>query len=439
MPRVCAVLVILGVALGAHGAGDPKVHTAGRPNVLLIVLDTVRFDAISPANTPFLDSLGKRAIVFPQAYSTHDFTPPSHFSMMTGLRDGMATDDDRMENGVAWQLRQNGYSTFATVANGLITPRQMPVLSGFGDFKVLGDTGGSDSIDMMSDLTTIDERLALFHVGATPHTRAMLYYSAERVLPAFLQQIRSAKPPFFGFVNLVDAHEPYVPNPESYHPEANLPKNFVGDVMRRPLTREMQQPETIQDPRRRALVTAKIAEVGFARLLSLDLSPEALAIYKARYMATVHDLDGVLRQFFNAAEHDHLLDNTIVIITSDHGEEFGEAGHITHMLRDHGDFEVTHHVPLIVILPRSITPHGASVVNRRISLASLPATIYDVAGVDWSPLAGRYDDYPRSLTPLFMTLPPRVAIVMLPANAPQDHSGADREREEAMRALGYFQ
>lgn len=438
MRRVWFVFLMLGVAFGALGASNAK-GAARRPNVLLIVLDTVRFDAISAANTPFLDSLGKRATVFTLAYSTHDFTPTSHFSMMTGLRDGMGTDDDRTETGVAWQLRHNGYSTFATVANGLITTQQMPVLRGFDDFKAVGDVTGAGSSEVLTDLTEIDERLALFHVGATRHTRAMLYYSADRLLPIFLQQIRNARPPFFGFVNLVDAHEPYVPHQDSYRPEATLPKNFAGDVMSRRLSPELSHPEAICDPQRRAFVMAKIEEVGFARLLSLDLSREKLAIYKARYMATVHDLDGVLREFFNAADHEHLLDNTIVIITSDHGEEFGEAGHITHMLRDHGNFEVTHHVPLIVLVPPSISPRGASVVSRRVSLASLAATIYDVAGINWSSLASRYDSYPRSLTPLFMPLPPRVAHVALPAHTPQDHTDVDREREETMRALGYLQ
>lgn len=438
MPRVWVVILLMGVALGARGAGDPR-GTSRRPNVLLIVLDTVRFDAISSTNTPFLDSLGKRATVFTLAYSTHDFTPTSHFSIMTGLRDGIATDDDRMENGLAWQLRQNGYSTFATVANGLITPPQMPVLGGFGDFKAVGDVTGSDPADVLTDLTEIDERLALFHVRATRHTRAMLYYSADRLLPVFLQQIKSAKPPFFGFVNLVDAHEPYVPHPETYHPEVTLPENFAGDVMSRRIIPQMAHPEIIRDPQQRALVTAKLAEVGYPRLLSLDLSPETLAIYKARYMATVHDLDGVLREFFNAADHEHLLDNTIVIITSDHGEEFGESGYITHMLRDHGDYEATHHVPLIILVPPSISRAGASVVTRRVSLASLAATIYDVAGLDWSPLSNRYVDYPRSLAPLLMPLPRRVAHVALPASSPQDHSDANRQRETTMRSLGYIQ
>ena len=58
----CFLLAFLGAA------ESPK-----RPNILLIVLDTVRYDALSAANTPFLDSLAKRGVVFTAAYSSHDF------------------------------------------------------------------------------------------------------------------------------------------------------------------------------------------------------------------------------------------------------------------------------------------------------------------------------------------------------------------------------
>lgn len=428
-----AILVLLlAIAGAAEGAAAAK-----RPNLLLIVLDTVRYDAISTTNTPFLDSLSGRAVVFTSAFSTHDFTPTSHFSMETGLRDGLGTDDDRPENGVAWQLRRGGYFTFATVANGLIGQTQMPVHRAFDDFRQIGDvTGAGNGGDLMNDLLRIDARLAVFRVRPTPHARAMLYYSAERVLPAFLEQMRAAKRPYFGFVNLVDAHEPYVPHLSTYAPETKLPPRFDGDVLGRRLPAELMRPDSIADPARRAMVKAKLAEVRFPHLLALDLSAEALAIYKRRYMATVHDTDAVLQQFFEAAGREHLLDDTIVIITSDHGEAFGEAGFVTHMLGDHGDFEATHHVPLIVVLPPRFARREAR-VDRRVSIANIAATLYDAAGLDWSPFALRYEGWARSLLPLVTTVPPRVGRATPPQRSAQDHSAAEREREKTMQSLGY--
>jgi arylsulfatase A-like enzyme len=423
-------------ALLCLGAAPPKVH---RPNILLIVLDTVRYDAVNPVNTPFLASLGKRGIVWTRAYSTHDFTPLSHFSMMTGFRDGLGGNDDRPENGIAWQLRRSGYWTFATVANSLIGRQQMPTLRGFDDFKQIGDVSTGTILDTLSSFAEIDEQLALYHVGRTAHTRAMVYYSADRLLPIFLQQIRAAKrKPFFGFVNLVDAHEPYVPDPDDYPPERTLPPNFEGDVMHRRLGAELAHPDTISDPARRAYIEKKIKTVRFPRLVSTDLSGEALNIYHRRYNATIRQLDDVLHDFFDAAEKDHLLDDTVVIITSDHGESFGEKDFITHMLQDAGDDEATHHVPLIVVMPKDF-PRKEATFDRRVSTASLAPTIYDFAGLDWSPFAAAFAGYPRSLAPFVTTVPPRVARAVPPPPEKQQLSNEAAEREKAMRALGYIQ
>ena len=407
-----------------------------RPNILLIVIDTLRYSAMGD-NTPFLRSLGNRGVVFTKAYSTHDFTPTSHFSMFTGLHDGLGTDDDRMENALPYQLQRGGYHTFATVANDLIGQKQMPTFRGFADFRQTGDVISGTIFDAMTDMTAIDLRLALFGCRPTPHSRAKLYFSADRLLPLFLQQIRSAPRPFFGFVNLVDPHEPYVPDPEIYPPERTLPPGFNGDVIERRLGPELMRPDSIADPQRRAYVKAKIAEAGAASLTAIDLSQQARATYRARYRAEVRGVDATLRQFFETLEREKLLKNTVVIITSDHGESFGEADLITHMFHDRGDYESTHHVPMLILLPTSVRT-STRTVDRRVSIANLPATIYDLAGLDWSGFRTRYPEYPRSLLPLLSSTPPHyTASVIVPKLEKQDHAEAEREREKALRALGY--
>jgi len=125
-----------------------------------------------------------------------------------------------------------------------------------------------------------------------------------------------------------------------------------------------------------------------------------------------------------------------VIITSDHGEAFGEGGFVTHMLGDHGDFEAAHHVPLIVVLPPRFA-RAAGRIDRRVSTANLAATMYDAAGVDWSAFALRYDGWARSLLPLFTAVPPHVARAIPPERSTQDQRDAQHERERAMKSLGY--
>lgn len=417
-------------------AETPATH----PNILLIVVDTLRYSATSFAgadNMPFLASLGKRGVVFTNAYSTHDFTPTSHFSIFTGLRDGLGSDDDRVENGVAWQLHRLGYDTFATVANSLIGQKQMPTVRGFVRFLQPGDVNEGTFENQIGSLTDVDLQLALFHCKATPHTRAMVYFSAERLLPLFLQQIRDAHAPYFGFVNLIDTHEPYVPDPKFYPPERSLPPRFEGDVIDRRLGPELQDPDSIKDPKRRAYVKQKIADVGSKSLVSIDLSPQALQIYRARYRAEAREVDSVLHDFFAEAEREKLLDNTVVIITSDHGESFGEADLITHMFHDRGDYESTHHVPLVVVPPPGMHPKPA-VIDRKVSIADIAPTIYDFAGVNWSGFRLEHSQYASSLFPVLIGTPPQyTANVAVPRREKQDQSGPERERAKALKALGY--
>ncbi|PYQ62378.1 MAG: hypothetical protein DMF58_01935 [Acidobacteria bacterium] len=418
----------------------PRFHrrlVPNRPNVLLIVLDTLRYDATTRNNMPFLASLVSRGVVFTNAYSTHDFTPPSHFSMVTGLRDGLGSDDDRLENGVPYQLQRAGYDTFATAANVLISTRQMPTFRGFSDFKEPGDINSGTVVDAVEDMTEIDLQLAMLNCRPTPHARTMVYFSADRLLPMFLEQIRHARPPYFGFVNLVDTHEPYIPDPNVYAPERNLPPGFNGDIVGRRLSPELSNPDSIADPARRTFVKSKIAQAGAASLTSIDLSPVALTIYHRRYDELAREADESLREFFDAAQRDGLLNNTIVIITSDHGESFGEAGLVTHMFHDRGDYESTHHVPMLFVLPSSL--HSTTrLVDRRVSIASLAPTIYDMAGLNWSAFKTHYPSYARSLFPLFAeALPKYTASVFVPKPAKQDLSEAEQERQKALRTLGY--
>lgn len=441
MTRVwrCVAPAVAALSLCASASPIPP-EPRPRPNIILIVMDTVRFDATvastTPGVTPFLSSLNSRSVVFTNAFSTHDFTPTSHFSIMTGLRDGLATDDDRVEIGLAWQLKRAGYSTFGVVANKLLGVEQMPTMRGFDSFNQFNGIDGS-SLEYINDLVSIDARLAMFGCRPTAHARGLLYFSADRLLPRFAHEIRATKPPYFGFVNLLDAHEPYAPNPATYRPETTLPPSFDGDILKRHVPDELLHPETIRDPVRRQRIEDKLRLVKFPRLLSNDLTPEALAVYHRRYLAKIKDLDAALQKFFEELQKERLLDNTIVILTSDHGESFGEAGFVTHMLGNHGDVEATRHVPLLVVLPPKFHRNSA-VVDRVVGLDMLAPTIYDLAGIDSTPFRHRFRSYPPSLISLITPSPPRVTAAVVPPASSQNNSSTVTERQKTMRSLGYI-
>ncbi len=414
-----------------------------RPNILLIVLDTLRYDATSfgdpPANTtPFLASLAQRGVVFTRAYSTHDYTPESHFSILTGLSNGLYGEDDRVENGVPYQLGRSGYDTFDTVANALLQAKLMPVLDAVAnknEVKEIELRGAN-----VASIVSIDQRLAMFGARRTAHNRASLFYNASRMLPQVADQARQAKGPFFGFVNLIDPHEPYVPDPQFYAMETSLPAGFDGDLLKRRLPNELLHPDTIADPKRREYIKSRLALVENPAFVATDLSPEARAVYRARYLGKVQKLDTRLRDFFASLERDHLLDNTVVIITSDHGESFGEADLITHHFKDQGDYESTHHVPLLIVLPPRFRVTSRT-VDKRVSLADIAPTIYDLAGIDWSAFPRTYRRYASSLTPLFLaSAPETTAQAALPQRNGSPANPAEQgEREKVLRSLGYLE
>src|SRR5581483_3383436 len=132
------------------------------------------------------------------------------------------------------------------------------------------------------------------------------------------------------------------------------------------------------------------------------------------------------------------LHDALPIFTSDHGESFGDADLITHMFHDRGDFESTHHVPLLMLLPRGMQP-SSKIVDRRVSIAEIAPTIYDFARLNWSAFQKEHPQYARSLFPLLLGSPPRYAAkVLVPKREKQDQSEAEQERAKALKALGYI-
>lgn len=425
-------------------AASASAAVAPRPNLLLIVLDTLRYDATSlgdspGSSTPFLASLQSRSVVFTHAYSTHDFTPPSHFSILTGLKDGLGGDDDHTQNGVPFQLERLGYTSFGTVANGLLSRKLLSVLQPMSSFNEVGAAGeGLGTVmDTINDTMAIQQRLAVFGCQRTQHNISVLFYSAGRLLPLVLDQIHAAKAPYFGFVNVIDSHEPYVPDLQAYKPESDLPPGFSGDVLHRRLGAELANPDGIQDPKRRFYVQDKIRIAGSPQSVAVDLSPKALEIYHNRYRAKVRELDSRLAELFGRMDREGILDNTIVVITSDHGESFGEADLVTHNFHDRGDYESTHHVPLLIVLPPRYRV-TARRIDEKVSIADVAPTLYDLAGLDWSPLKKGFGEvYGRSLVPLFTSVPPRLGEATPPLHETRDHTAEEAERQAAMRSLGY--
>lgn len=320
------------------------------PNVLLLVLDTVRAISLSlygydRETTPELTRWATRGVVFTRAYSTSPWTLPSHASMMTGrwmheLSADWMVPLDRTHPTLAEVLGRRGYRTGGFVANTDYASAEVGLDRGFGRFE-----------DYTLDPGQILRSSSLWRAGAriAPIRRIIGNYdnlgrrTAPEISGAFLRWLdRDPARPFFGFLNYYDAHRPYFPPGE-------WPSRF-------------RTPGVELNPRYRR-------EDGSEP----DPAPERIQGAVDAYDNAIGYLDSEIGKLLDQLEQRGVLERTIVIITSDHGEEFFE-----HELWDHGNslYHPSVHVPLLVIAP-GLAPAGVRTAQL-VSLRSLPATVLDL-------------------------------------------------------------
>jgi arylsulfatase A-like enzyme len=334
-----------------------------RPNVLLLVLDTVRGDALGvygvrPSPTPNLDRYAARGIVFDQVSATAPWTLPSTASMLTGrlphqLSTGWHTPLDGTYPTLSEILSRQGYETAGFVANAYCA-RETGLARGFVHYDDCPLSAG-----LLVCCTSVGRSLLHWSlplrlgIHLEPGRR-----NAERINEAFWFWFEGrAERPFFAFLNYIDAHDPYLAPPPF---DQGRPRTF--------------------DQRRL---------VQFWWWLPKDhVTADQEAYLRSAYSDCVRYLDAHVGRLLDGLESRGVLDNTWVIVTSDHGEHFGD-----HELYGHGNslYEAAIHVPLVVV-PPAASP--ARRIDTPVSLQNLAATILDVAGV-----AGALPG--RSLTDLF--------------------------------------
>ncbi len=326
-PRVAArnLLAAAACLLAACGAPPPP------PNILVIVGDTLRSDRLGSYGnarglTPFMDSIAERATVFRSAYAPSSWTNPSVASLFTSRypsQHGVITFDSVLSDDevtLAEVLREAGYATGFFSPNGLIR-EDWGYGQGFTEFSEFAIPGGT---------------------GQPDHLR--LPYRADYTNRHVLSWLDSLapeggrRPPFFLYVQYMEPHGPYAP------PRAALQRVLNG----------RKQPD--------------MGEVNFFVFMGnvTPMEDRVLRDIQDVYDAEVMSLDTELRRLFKALESRGLLENTIVVLTSDHGEEFKEHGLIGHEKTLYGEVL---HVPLVISLPGSDRRTDVTEVASLIDLA----------------------------------------------------------------------
>jgi len=349
------------------GAGLPAAR-AGAPNVLLLILDTVRAQSLSlygnPRPTsPNLVELARTGTTFERALAPAPWTTPSHASMFTGryphelsvarskvAGDGVAALDDEYPT-VAEALAARGYLTAAFVANFEYAGYEVGLDRGFAHF----DDYPRSPLELV-----FSSALARATLNSWKVRKLLRYYDAasRRTAPdingSFLRWLdrKESGRPFFAFLNYYEAHEPYLP-----------PRPYEGkfgpiDVRKKSLIYPMGVHQALRSGKR-GMNAAEIQG-------ELDAYEESIAY-----------LDDHLGRLFQELRRRDLMDNTLVIVTSDHGEQFGE-----HRLFAHGNslYWPSLHIPLVLRLPARV-PAGVR-VPAPVGARDLAATILDLAGAD---------------------------------------------------------
>lgn len=281
-----------------------------RPNVIVLVIDTLRADHLSGygyprPTTPNLDRLMVRGVRFDQAIALSSWSAPSHVSIITGTRDDhhqVLNWGQRIRSGVvplAVPLKASGYAT------GL-----------FSTHLAL-----HNSVQRIDE--GIEEKLVLDN------------RQDARVLPAATDWALRQTRPFFLYACVMGPHAPY----DKYPPEDDT-RHFT-DV---PPGGERSFPFVDQDE--------WIGEGGIPGSVRLE-DRHDVGYYVNRYDRAIRYTDQLVGELLDRLDAAGRLDDTLIVVTSDHGEGFGDHDCFAHELYLY-DFLVR--VPLIVAWPRRIPP-----------------------------------------------------------------------------------
>jgi len=364
--RVAAAAVGLALSLLACSPEEPPLpplQTGGPPpHVVVVVLDTLRADHLScygyeRETSPNLDALCAQSTVYENAHSASSWTLPAHASLFTGLlpiRHGTHHENRVLGPGpatLAEVLGEAGYQPIAIVSNAMLaTDRKLD--RGFRQYhetwRKLFDKHPKlfPDFDVQRHMPWDDVEDPLFRAAM----RQLRPGVDENAYFRFRQTVvgRKVPKPLFLFVNLVGVHSPY---------------NSSGPYYERFLRRTDLQVDDNRWPEYYA-GRADMPEGQLEHLVDL-------------YDAEILHVDHIVGRMIEDLKEGGLWDDTLFVVTSDHGENLGEHGHLSHVFSLH---ETLTRIPLVVHYPPAF-PAGAR-IRTPVHLVDLFPTILEAAGVD---------------------------------------------------------
>lgn len=341
-----------------------------KPNILLISIDTLRADHLScygyhRKTTPNIDKLASEGTIYKQHYSTSVWTPPGHASLLTGLyvsEHGVYGERRLADNipTIASVLKLHGYQTAGFVNNS-----QVGELVGF-------DKGHDLFVEVWKE-SPYKNSVERILKGGFRRFKGYLGYEdmgAKRTNKLFFDWVNNIErdKPFYCFLHYIEPHNPLKP-PRPYK-NKYLPSHAMA-----------RSPDKIEATKQSTRVDMKkIKKVAHNPLIcyveDITLTHDEIEFLNALYDGEIAYTDNKIGEIITILKENKLYDNTMIIITSDHGEHFGEHGLWSHVASLYREIL---HIPLIIKYPKGV--EYIEEVNGYTQLVDIFPTITEIAEV----------------------------------------------------------
>ena len=331
-PQLLVGLALLG-GVGCGGGEAPRAEPVRPPNLLFVVVDTLRADHVGAngyarATTPTIDAVGREGAVFTQAIAQSSWTRPSMATLLTGLyptTTGLTCHNFRVPQGdcdllspklvtIAEELRdEHGYLTAGIASNINLDP-------------IFGFDQGYEHYVSIAELISGEAE------GEWRQKNDWLRESTELVTQQALEWLERPRPdrPFLLYLHYLDPHAPYEP-----------PAATAG--------------------------TFPPADYAV---------PEQAAPHVARYDEELLYVDRELERVLAALEAAGERERTAIVIASDHGEEFLDHGSWEHGFTM---YDEQLRVPLVLSIPQVTRP--GTVIDRQVRLLDVMPTLLEGLGL----------------------------------------------------------
>ncbi len=319
---------LTGLLWGCSAKPEPPPQSADAPNVILISIDTLRADHLGcygygRPTSPELDRLCEDSVVFADAIAHAPSTLHSHASIFTSLLPH--------NHGAAWQGKTR-------LADECLTVTEVAQSAGFA-------TGAFTGGGQMDKIFGLDQGFDFYEQPGAKDFR-------DIVRPATAWLDRRPDKPFFLFLHTYETHHPYEPPArflelfdEGY--EGELPDEISVDLLR-----EINREEHV------------LAEGDLEHIVNA-------------YDAEIRSMDEALGRLVAYLKEQDLYDDTMIVFTSDHGEEFGEHGKIG--WHSHTLFDELLKVPLVVKYPAQ--EHAGTKVSAQVRSIDIAPTLLEALGL----------------------------------------------------------